>query len=70
VQVRKHKVTHFDEILYGLIFTFVSLGLPNAKRHPIFEGLSAENGFYTSKDFLPMVAAASKPGYRIPTSTY
>ena len=39
-----------------------SVGLPDAKRHPIFEGLSATEGFYTSKDFLPLVASASKPG--------
>jgi len=28
----------------------------------MFEGLSAKEGFYTSKDFLPVVAAASKAG--------
>jgi len=40
-----------------------STGLPDPKRHPIFEGLSPKEGFYTSKDFLPMVAAASKAGF-------
>ncbi|KAF5907701.1 dihydropyrimidine dehydrogenase [NADP(+)], partial [Clarias magur] len=36
--------------------------LPQANRHKIFEGLSMEQGFYTSKDFLPLVAKASKLG--------
>lgn len=29
---------------------------------PIFKGLSTEQGFYSSKDFLPLVSQASKPG--------
>jgi dihydropyrimidine dehydrogenase (NADP+) len=29
---------------------------------PIFEGLSETHGFYTSKNFLPRVSLASKPG--------
>lgn len=41
---------------------FIGIGLPQAKLNPIFKGLSAENGFYTSKDFLPRVAKASKTG--------
>ncbi|XP_036441571.1 dihydropyrimidine dehydrogenase a, tandem duplicate 1 [Colossoma macropomum] len=41
---------------------FIGIGLPQANRHRIFEGLSMEQGFYTSKDFLPLVAKASKPG--------
>jgi len=41
---------------------FLFVGLPNPKRHPMFEGLSAKEGFFTSKDFLPVVAAASKAG--------
>ena len=36
--------------------------MPEPKRIPIFEGLKLEHGFYTSKDFLPVVARASKPG--------
>jgi dihydropyrimidine dehydrogenase (NADP+) len=28
----------------------------------LFEGLTKEMGFYTSKDFLPLVSQASKPG--------
>ncbi|XP_066584769.1 dihydropyrimidine dehydrogenase [NADP(+)] [Prorops nasuta] len=42
---------------------FLGIGLPEAKREPIFDGLSEEMGFYTSKTFLPAVARASKPGF-------
>ena len=41
---------------------FVGIGMPNPKKIPLFEGLSEDKGFYTSKDFLPKVAAASKAG--------
>ncbi|OQR72920.1 dihydropyrimidine dehydrogenase-like [Tropilaelaps mercedesae] len=41
---------------------FLGIGLPNPKHLQIFEGLGAENGYYTSKDFLPLVAVGSKPG--------
>uniref|UniRef100_A0A0K0DYG4 Dihydropyrimidine dehydrogenase [NADP(+)] n=1 Tax=Strongyloides stercoralis TaxID=6248 RepID=A0A0K0DYG4_STRER len=41
---------------------FIGIGMPEAKRIPIFEGLTIENGFYTSKDYLPIVAKGSKPG--------
>ncbi|KAG7272211.1 hypothetical protein CRUP_035738, partial [Coryphaenoides rupestris] len=37
-------------------------GLPQANRAQIFQGLTMEQGFFTSKDFLPIVASASKPG--------
>lgn len=45
-------------------FSFFSCctGLPQANRDKIFEGLTTEQGFYTSKDFLPLVAKASKIG--------
>uniref|UniRef100_A0A8C2H6B9 Dihydropyrimidine dehydrogenase [NADP(+)] n=1 Tax=Cyprinus carpio TaxID=7962 RepID=A0A8C2H6B9_CYPCA len=33
--------------------------VPSANRDKIFEGLTIEQGFYTSKDFLPLVAKAS-----------
>ncbi|KAG9276514.1 dihydropyrimidine dehydrogenase a, tandem duplicate 1 [Astyanax mexicanus] len=46
----------------GYKAVFIGIGLPQANRHRIFEGLSVEQGFYTSKDFLPLVAKASKPG--------
>lgn len=41
---------------------FVGIGLPDAKVTPMFEGLTVEQGFYTSKDFLPVVSKTSKPG--------
>lgn len=41
---------------------FIGIGLPEPKKLKIFESLDIENGFYTSKDFLPLVTTASKPG--------
>lgn len=41
---------------------FLGIGLPEPKKPSIFDNLSSENGFYTSKDFLPKVAVGSKPG--------
>ncbi|XP_048018257.1 dihydropyrimidine dehydrogenase [NADP(+)] isoform X2 [Megalobrama amblycephala] len=46
----------------GFHVIFVGIGLPQANRDKIFEGLTTEQGFYTSKDFLPLVAKASKIG--------
>ena len=46
----------------GYAAVFVGIGLPEPKRIAAFEGLTQEQGFYTSKDFLPLVAKASKPG--------
>jgi dihydropyrimidine dehydrogenase (NADP+) len=41
---------------------FIGIGLPQAKVAPVFDGLTEEHGFYTSKDFLPRVAGGSKKG--------
>ncbi|XP_065905312.1 dihydropyrimidine dehydrogenase [NADP(+)]-like [Dysidea avara] len=41
---------------------FLGIGLPEPKIVPIFDGLTIEQGFYTSKNFLPVVAQSSKPG--------
>lgn len=41
---------------------FIGIGLPQPKKIPAFNNLTASMGFYTSKEFLPMVAKASKPG--------
>lgn len=41
---------------------FIGIGLPNPNYNPIFQGLEISNGFYTSKDFLPIIAKASKSG--------
>ena len=46
----------------GYEAVFIGIGLPDPKVAPTFEGLTQENGFFTSKDFLPVVAMASKPG--------
>ncbi|KAK0134539.1 Dihydropyrimidine dehydrogenase [NADP(+)] [Merluccius polli] len=46
----------------GFKAVFIGIGLPQANRAEIFQELTMEEGFFTSKDFLPMVAAASKPG--------
>ncbi|KAF6074359.1 dihydropyrimidine dehydrogenase [Phyllostomus discolor] len=46
----------------GYKAAFIGIGLPEPNKDPIFEGLTQEQGFYTSKDFLPLVAKASKPG--------
>ncbi|KAM6262372.1 dihydropyrimidine dehydrogenase [NADP(+)] [Porphyrio hochstetteri] len=45
---------------YGVVF--IGIGLPEPNRDSIFHGLNMDQGFYTSKDFLPLVAMASKPG--------
>lgn len=46
----------------GYEAVFLGIGLPDPKVAPIFEGLTTEQGFFTSKDFLPVVCKASKPG--------
>uniref|UniRef100_A0A8C1NMH7 Dihydropyrimidine dehydrogenase [NADP(+)] n=1 Tax=Cyprinus carpio TaxID=7962 RepID=A0A8C1NMH7_CYPCA len=43
----------------GFQVVFVGIVLPQANRDKIFEGLTIEQGFYTSKDFLPLFAKAS-----------
>jgi dihydropyrimidine dehydrogenase (NADP+) len=35
---------------------FLGIGLPQPKQNPVFEGLTKEVGYYTSKDFLPLTA--------------
>uniref|UniRef100_A0A915P6L4 Dihydroprymidine dehydrogenase domain-containing protein n=1 Tax=Meloidogyne floridensis TaxID=298350 RepID=A0A915P6L4_9BILA len=46
----------------GCKAVFIGIGLPEPKRAPIFQGLEPKNGFYTSKEFLPLVSVASKKG--------
>ncbi|VDP86969.1 unnamed protein product, partial [Echinostoma caproni] len=41
---------------------FLGLGLPIPKQIKVFKGLGPENGYYTSKHFLPKVAEATKQG--------
>ncbi|XP_034411313.1 dihydropyrimidine dehydrogenase [NADP(+)] isoform X3 [Cyclopterus lumpus] len=46
----------------GFKAVFIGIGLPQANRAKIFQGLTMDQGFFTSKDFLPMVASSSKKG--------
>ncbi|KAM9129937.1 dihydropyrimidine dehydrogenase [NADP(+)] isoform 1-T1 [Pangshura tecta] len=46
----------------GYKAVFIGIGLPEPNKAGIFQGLRMDQGFYTSKDFLPLVAMASKPG--------
>ncbi|XP_049806556.1 dihydropyrimidine dehydrogenase [NADP(+)] [Schistocerca nitens] len=46
----------------GYEVIFLGIGLPHPKLSPIFEGLTEDMGFFTSKDFLPAVSKGSKPG--------
>uniref|UniRef100_A0A2H1VIP2 Dihydropyrimidine dehydrogenase [NADP(+)] n=1 Tax=Spodoptera frugiperda TaxID=7108 RepID=A0A2H1VIP2_SPOFR len=46
----------------GHAAVFLGIGLPEPKSIPIFKGLNQEMGFYTSKDFLPLVSKGSKRG--------
>uniref|UniRef100_A0A6I8NLA2 Dihydropyrimidine dehydrogenase [NADP(+)] n=1 Tax=Ornithorhynchus anatinus TaxID=9258 RepID=A0A6I8NLA2_ORNAN len=46
----------------GYKAAFIGIGLPEPNKDSIFQDLSVDQGFYTSKDFLPLVAKASKPG--------
>lgn len=46
----------------GAKIVLVATGLPEPMRDECFQGLTPSDGFWTSKDFLPKVAAGSKPG--------
>ncbi|XP_071606925.1 dihydropyrimidine dehydrogenase [NADP(+)] isoform X18 [Heliangelus exortis] len=46
----------------GYQAVFIGIGLPEPNTDSVFQGLRMDQGFYTSKDFLPLVAMASKPG--------
>ena len=46
----------------GADVVLVATGLPEPMRDACFDNLSPTDGFWTSKDFLPKVAAGSKPG--------
>jgi hypothetical protein len=54
------KVLHY----FGPLFhnNLNDLGLPQPKKISIFKDLEIKHGFYTSKDFLPVVSKASKAG--------
>lgn len=46
----------------GYKAVFIGIGLPEPNKDDIFQGLTQDQGFYTSKDFLPLVAKGSKAG--------
>ncbi|XP_075038434.1 dihydropyrimidine dehydrogenase [NADP(+)] isoform X2 [Mixophyes fleayi] len=46
----------------GFAAIFIGIGLPEPKVEDVFSGITVGQGFYTSKDFLPQVAKASKKG--------
>ncbi|XP_030061165.1 dihydropyrimidine dehydrogenase [NADP(+)] isoform X2 [Microcaecilia unicolor] len=46
----------------GYKAVFIGIGLPEPNIDKMFQGLTMNQGFYTSKDFLPLVAKASKQG--------
>ncbi|KHN83864.1 Dihydropyrimidine dehydrogenase [NADP(+)] [Toxocara canis] len=46
----------------GVKAVFIGIGLPEPKQNSVFSQLEQSHGYYTSKHFLPMVAASSKPG--------
>ncbi|CAD6185538.1 unnamed protein product [Caenorhabditis auriculariae] len=68
VRIETDRSLHTSDITLGKLkeegvkAVFLGIGNPEPKLDPVFEGLTVENGFYTSKNYLPLVAAASKPG--------
>ncbi len=50
-----NKVHFYRGLFFNWMFLLISVcvvaGLPQANRHKLFDGLSTEQGFYTSKDF-------------------
>jgi dihydropyrimidine dehydrogenase (NADP+) len=46
----------------GYEAVYVGIGMPAPKIDKVFEGLTTAEGFYSSKDFLPLVSKGSKPG--------
>lgn len=46
----------------GYQAAFIGIGLPEPNKDHIFQGLTQDQGFYTSKDFLPLIAKGSKAG--------
>lgn len=46
----------------GYKAVLIGIGLPEPKKLKVFSNLTPENGFYTSKDFLPKVSSSVKAG--------
>ncbi|RZC38026.1 dihydropyrimidine dehydrogenase [NADP(+)], partial [Asbolus verrucosus] len=51
-----------EKLLEDAKAVFIGMGLPEPKLNPLFKDLNSDMGFFTSKNFLPKVAKASKPG--------
>lgn len=49
----------------GFKVVYLGIGKPQPKIISIFKGLNQSNGFYTSKDFLPLVSRASKVKFEL-----
>jgi dihydropyrimidine dehydrogenase (NADP+) len=47
---------------HGYKAVFLGIGLPNPNIDPIFKDLTSTEGFYTSKNFLPIISKCSKAG--------
>lgn len=58
----KNDLTVANLLKNGHDAIFLGIGLPEPTIAPIFKGLDQRNGFFTSKDFLPLVSDGSKPG--------
>ncbi|ESN92737.1 hypothetical protein HELRODRAFT_69873, partial [Helobdella robusta] len=46
----------------GFKAIFIGIGHPDPNRNSMFDNLTSDHGFYTSKDFLPLVCQNSKAG--------
>lgn len=67
VKVHCGRSLHADDITIANLreehkAMFIGIGLPNPKIAGPFKDLTENQGFYTSKSFLPKVTAGSKPG--------
>lgn len=68
VQIHLNRSLSTDDITLqglkekGYKSIFIGIGLPEANVSPVFENLTSEMGYYTSKTFLPQVSKGSKPG--------
>merc|ERR1719450_278786 len=68
VKIVHGRALHSDDITLekmrseGFAAAFIGIGNPEPKTIAIFDGLTENEGYYTSKGFLPKVARASKAG--------
>lgn len=57
--------SHVPNAPEGFKAVFIGVGKPQPKIVSIFKGLNQTHGFFTSKDFLPIVARASKARFEL-----